>query len=116
MPVNKKLSKRALAFFLMFVAIVVYAVNLQLAKTTFYIKNSSSEAINVTASWDGQIKSLGSLTPRQEVPFEVKEQGAIKFKANYASGKISTAIVPSYTLGSDITVVISDANITVRGQ
>lgn len=116
MPVNKKVPKRALAFFLMFVAVVIYAVNLQLAKATFTVINRSSEPVEVTASWQGQVKALGLLAPQAESAFEVEEEAVMKFRANFASGKISSALVPSYSLGSDIIVLINDSVIEIKGQ
>ena len=111
----KRLSRRSFAFFLMFVVIVVYAVNLQLAKAKFTVINASNEAVEVTASWAGQVKNLGALAPQAETEFELGEEVALKFRASHASGKISSATVPSYTLGSKIIVLITDATIEVKG-
>lgn len=116
MPSNKRIPKRALAFFLMFVAIVIYAVNLQLAKATFTVINRASEPVEVTASWQGQVNALGLLAQNTESSFEVEEEAVMKFRASYASGKISSALVPSYSLGSDIVVLINDSTIEIKGQ
>ncbi len=116
MAVSKRLSRRALAFFVLFVAIVVYAVNLQLAKTEFTVLNQSSETVVVSASWQQNQNQFGELAPQQQVQFTLHEPTMVKLRASFASGRITTATVPSFQLGSKIVATIHDREIDIQGQ
>ncbi|MFO6424427.1 hypothetical protein [Motilimonas sp. KMU-193] len=96
MAVSKRLSRRALAFFVLFVTVVVYAVNLQLAKTEFIVLNRSSETVVVSASWQQSQQQFGELAPEQQVSFSLDESTMVKLRASFSSGRITTVTVPSF--------------------
>ncbi|MCE2573130.1 hypothetical protein [Motilimonas eburnea] len=116
MAVSKRLSRRALALFVLFVTVVVYAVNLQLAKTEFTVLNQSAETVVVTANWQQNQQQLGELAPQQQVSFSLEESTMVKLRASYGSGRITTATVPSFQLGSKIVATIRDREIDIQGQ
>ena len=87
------------------------------ATPRFIVKNESNVSVRVTAHWREETRTLGQLSPGDELEFEVNDEAAMEFQAVSTSGlALSSKPAVYFTSGTVTSAIITESSIEISTE